>query len=196
MADRHRNPCLFVSASVPDPRRDGRYYGTANIPAIRAAVTALVNSALGKKRIVWGGHPSITPMIELAAAERQIGYRDWVTLYQSMYFEEDFPKENRSFRNVVYTERRRSAAASLEHLRRRMISENDIDAAVFICGMEGVEAEFRLVQSLRPNAKLLPLASTGGAAHRIYANGDYPEELSSSFAYNSIFQSHLGLRDE
>ena len=54
---------IFLSASVPLPDRDPKYIETADIIAIRDAVIALVTVALPNHRIIWGGHPSITPLI-------------------------------------------------------------------------------------------------------------------------------------
>jgi hypothetical protein len=54
--------------------------------------------------------------------------------------------------------------ASLLRMRREMLSRKDLDAAVFIGGMEGVEDEYRLFRECHPNAKVLPVPAPGGAA--------------------------------
>jgi hypothetical protein len=58
---------VFLSASVPDPKRDPKYYRTADVTAIRDAVRALVTIVLPKARLVWGGHPAITPPVRVIA---------------------------------------------------------------------------------------------------------------------------------
>jgi hypothetical protein len=54
---------IFLSASIPLPERHPKYYETADLIAIRDAVIALASIALPNHRIIWGGHPSITPLI-------------------------------------------------------------------------------------------------------------------------------------
>src|SRR5690606_35061305 len=63
MAREQKMKSIFLSASIPLPERDAKYYDTADIVAIRDAVIALTTVVLPHHRIVWGGHPSITPLI-------------------------------------------------------------------------------------------------------------------------------------
>src|SRR4051812_24128787 len=44
---------VFLSASVPDPKRGPEYAATADTVAITAAVSALVHVSLGRRLIVW-----------------------------------------------------------------------------------------------------------------------------------------------
>ena len=66
-------------------------------------------------------------------------------------------------------------------MRRRMLSESEFDAAVFVGGMGGIFDEYRMVQELAENAKILPIGSTGGAAavlaNELYADRTLSEEL-------------------
>ena len=121
---------IFLSASIPLPERHPKYYETADISAIRDAVIALSSIALTEHRIIWGGHPSITPLIYYVIEKmliNKLDREDWdlpmnekektlidiklkgkiqdhVTLYQSLFFKDDFPPENDKFQNVVLTE--------------------------------------------------------------------------------------------
>lgn len=186
---------IFLSASVPDPRRNKVYHRTADIMAIRAAVSAFIKVVLGRRHLVWGGHPAITPMIWLVAQADGLDYGRSVTLYQSRFFEEDFPEENRRFNNVVYTDKiANNREASLVEMRRRMFGEWQYAAAVFIGGMEGVEDEFRLLRDQQPHAKLLPVASTGGAALRLFETGHFPDQLKTDLTYVSLFRDLLDLQ--
>jgi hypothetical protein len=138
MSNRRMKDAVFLSASVPDPRRHERYHSTADVMAIRAAVSAFVNVVLGRIHLVWGGHPSITPMVWLVARSLGVDYSRAVTLYQSRFFEEDFPEENRRFKNVVYTPAvPGDMPASLAKMRNQMLTERKYTAGVFIGGMEG-----------------------------------------------------------
>ena len=74
---------IFLSASVPDPRRGPEYAQTADTVAITAAVSALVHVLLGRRLLVWGGHPAITPMVWGVAQGLGLDYGQWVKLYQS-----------------------------------------------------------------------------------------------------------------
>jgi hypothetical protein len=73
--------------------------------------------------------------------------------------------------------------ASLREMRRHMLTEWNYTAGVFIGGMEGVEEEYRLLKQLQPQAKLLPIASTGGAALCLFEAGEFPEELKSDITH-------------
>src|SRR5258705_7742568 len=95
---------IFLSAGVPDPKRGPQYAKTADTVAITAAVSALVHVTLGRRLLVWGGQPAITPMIWVVAEAFRLDYGSWVKLYQTHYFEDQFPEDNERFRNVIYTE--------------------------------------------------------------------------------------------
>ena len=164
---RHKMPdaAIFLSASVPDPNRSPKYFSTADPLAIGAAVSGLVYVTLGRRLLVWGGHPAITPMIWAAASDIGVDYGAWVHLYQSLLFKDDFPAENARFQNGSYVDAvSNDRSASLAEMRRRMLNDYQYQAGVFIGGMEGTEDEFALFRQVHPTAPILPIASTGGAA--------------------------------
>lgn len=212
---------IFLSASIPLPERHPKYYETADIIAIRDAVIALTSIALTNHRIVWGGHPSITPLIYYVIERMLINKlerEDWglplnedekdliesqlkgkiqqhVLLYQSLFFKEDFPPENELFKNVVLTENVGDIHSSIQHMRHRMFSENEFAAAVFIGGMDGIEVEYKMFQEYHPKAIILPIASTGAATKIVYENL-FPKELRNdrflnNYGYMSLFQKYL-----
>jgi hypothetical protein len=155
---------IFLSASVPVPER-GNYFETADPFLIQFAVRELVIACLGRRHIVWGGHPAITPMIQAACKDLGVDFSNAVTLYQSKFFEGSYPEENKEFDNIVYTDAvPENRAASLLEMRREMISRDDLSAAVFIGGMEGVEDEYKLFKRFHPELPIIPVAATGGAA--------------------------------
>src|SRR5437879_8418624 len=92
---------IFLSASVPLVGR-GNYHETADPFLIQCAVRELVTAVITQSQIVWGGHPAITPMIWAICQDLNIKYADSVVLYQSRFFEEQFPEENKYFGNVVF----------------------------------------------------------------------------------------------
>ena len=185
---------LFLSASVPVAgRADGKYLATADIIAIRDVVIALASVALPRYHLIWGGHPSITPLIANVLRHSNKEVNSSVTVYQSSYFVKEFPKENKDVEHVVVTESLGERGSSLELMRRQMVSENDYAAAVFIGGMDGVEDEYKMFVESHPEAKVFPMASTGAAALMLYeANTDaFDERLKTDMAYASLFKDLL-----
>ena len=211
---------IFLSASIPLPERT-KYYETADIIAIRDSVMALASIALNQHKIVWGGHPSITPLIYFVIERmlvNKLEREDWdlplnkeektfieiqlkgeiqqhVLLYQSLLFKDDFPPENETFQNVVLTDNLGDIPSSIRHMRERMFSENKFDAAVFIGGMDGIEVEYNMFREYHPKALILPVASTGAATKIVYDN-NFPEDLKNErlvkdYGYMSLFQKML-----
>ena len=175
---------VFLSASVPNAQRHPQYYRTENIAAIQEAVRATATTVLSMTRLVWGGHPTVTPLIREIMDKLDASGRERAVLYQSEFFEGSFPDENNVFNNIRYIPAiPGSLNASLDVLSRAMFSENQFSAGIFIGGMEGVEREFNLFRESHPSATLLPVASTGGAARIIYNRRrkelNFPEELTN-----------------
>lgn len=186
---------IFLSAGVPDPRRGPEYAATADTVAIQAAVSALVYVALGRRILVWGGQPAITPMIWVVAADMGVDYGGWVRLYQSRHFKDEFPEDNERFQNVTFSDDvEGDREKSLLIMRERMFSEHRFSAAVFIGGMGGIVDEYELFTRLQPDAAVIPVLSTGGAtltlAKRI---GPTPADLSNDLEYVALFHRHLGI---
>src|ERR1700691_5594227 len=85
---------IFLSASVPTIGR-GNYYETADPFLIQSAVREFVTVALGRRLVVWGGHPAITPMVWAVCEDLGVDFARSVVLYQSRYFSDIFPEENK-----------------------------------------------------------------------------------------------------
>lgn len=155
---------IFLSASVPVLGR-GNYYETADPFLIQFAVRELVTAVIRKTTIVWGGHPAITPMIWAICQDLNVNYSESVVLYQSQFFEAQFPQDNSNFENIILVNAvAKDREQSLLLMRQEMLSRKDLKAAVFIGGMEGVEIEYQMFKHFHPTAKVLPVAATGGAA--------------------------------
>jgi hypothetical protein len=186
---------IFLSAGVPDPKRGLEFARTADTVAITAAVSALLYVTLGRRLLVWGGHPAITPMILVVAEDMGIQYGSWVKLYQSKYFEDEFPEDNLRFQNVTYTAAGKDRNVSLRQMRKRMFREQQFDAAVFIGGMQGILDEFNLFRKFQPHATPLPILSTGGAALLLSdeVSPDLRQNLSENLDYVALFHEHLDI---
>ena len=124
-----------------------------------------------------------------------IDYSNSVVLYQSRFFEDRFPEENKNFRNVVFVDTvSGDRQASLLLLRKAMLSRQDINTAVFIGGMEGVEAEYTLFKRFHPEGKSLPVPATGGAARELAIRiGGFDEIALRDVDFAHLFHSALRL---
>ncbi|EJW10694.1 hypothetical protein A33M_4199 [Rhodovulum sp. PH10] len=186
---------VFLSASVPLPDRDPRYFETADVLAIRDAVKALVGVVVPRGKLVFGGHPAITPLIRRLVEDMRRPVDAHVRLYQSAFFADRFPAEVAEFEGVTMVpavdgDRQRS----LDAMRTRMLTDQTPDAGVFIGGMEGVEEEYRLFRERWPQAPAWPIASTGAAARALWERfGPARPDLSNELAYPVLFRDLLGL---
>lgn len=184
---------VFLSASIPYPDRDKKFYDTADIVSIRDAVRALATVVIPKAHLIWGGHPSITPLIRFVMDRMNIDLKEHITLYQSLFFEEYFPPDNFAFENIVLTEKRNNRDESLKLMRSKLINENDFKVAIFIGGMEGINDEYVMFKERHPNAIILPIASTGAAAQILYESQPqaYDIRLKNDYAYMALFRDLL-----
>ncbi len=183
---------IFLSASIPLPERNPKYIETADVIAIRDAVIALVTTVVPKYRLIWGGHPSITPLVNYVIQKQKRNVQDYVLLYQTKFYEHIFPEDNNEFENVILTPNLNEKKPSLKLMREIMFREHQFIAGVFVGGMEGVEEEYAMFREFQPQAKLIPLASTGAATKIIYENQINPNDrFLKDYAFGSIFQEFL-----
>lgn len=63
-----------------------------------------------------------------------------------------------------------------------MLSREDLDAAVFIGGMEGILEEYKLFAEFHQNSKIISLSAPGGAAKDLAARLGEAEEGTINFA--------------
>lgn len=157
---------IFLSASVPVKGR-GDFFESANPFLIQFAVRELLTVCLGRRKIVWGGHPAITPMVWAVCESLGVQYSTAVKLYQSRLFQDVFPEENLRFQNVNYVPAvGKNREESLKRMRLAML-RGKFEAGVFIGGMEGIFDEYKMFRELHPNAKIVALRAPGGAAMQL-----------------------------
>ena len=161
---------IFLSASVPLPSRNAAYFATADVIAIRDAVRALITVIMEQgARLVFGGHPAITPMIRLQIQQSGQPVGNTVIMYQSRFFERSFPDDNQFFERVILVDAvEGNRESSLESMRKTMLDQR-FQTGIFIGGMEGVEDEYAMFRSTHPKTPAFPIASTGAAAGKLYA---------------------------
>jgi hypothetical protein len=188
---------VFLSASVPDPLRNEKYFKTGDSIAIRDAVIALLAVVLPRTKLVFGGDPAITPMVKWVAD--QFGAFDKVRIFQSKFFRSSYLADIALFRyeetEIVQDDRE----LSLVSMRTQMIGSENFSAAFFVGGMEGVEQEYEMMKQLKPAVPRFPVYTTGAAAQSLWmreweaAPRIYETELSelrSKTSYLALF-THL-----
>ncbi len=182
---------VLLAASVP--RLDARSTPEQENEAgrIRSAIMALAHAVLGHRRLVWGGHPTVTPIVALVAQAQGIDFQRWTCLYQSRHFASHLVRENRHFGNVAYTPDLGSLDSSIARMRAQMIADHRFEAAVFIGGGPGVRAEHDLLVGLQPEVRIIPVASTGRTARALFEAGDYPQRLATDTSYGALFRDLL-----
>jgi hypothetical protein len=180
-----RQKRIFLSASVPLPSRHRAYFDTADVIAIRDAIRALAIVLLEQSAmLVFGGHPAISPMLRLQITQAGMPVSDKVVMYQSRFFEREFPADNPFFEQVVLIEAvDQDREKSLARMRKEMLS-GVFHCGIFVGGMEGVEDEFNLFRELHPDTPAYPIASTGAAAAKLF------------YADDATQKTHPGLADE
>ncbi|MGE8670235.1 MAG: hypothetical protein ACN6PM_21040 [Achromobacter mucicolens] len=180
---------IFLSASIPVQGR-GDFFESADPFLIQFAVRELLAVCLGRRRIVWGGHPAITPMVWAVCESLDVSYAAAVRLYQSKFFSEWFPEENRRFGNVKFTPAViGDRTGSLDLLRRTMLAE-PFEAAVFIGGMDGIFDEYNIFREFHPDAKIVTVSAPGGAAMQLARR---LRQRNSGIDFARIFHRKLGI---
>lgn len=187
-------PIVFLSASIPD--EDDSDYIFLKIHDIIVTLTETVIKSEGT--LVFGGHPTITPIIlnimEIMA-ENNDGVKQYpnIYLYQSAFFKTKFPPEARAFpeerRKVISvvhcsdyslegTEKNTiEKELSLTSMREAMINAYIYTSAIFIGGrydkgngieFSGVWKEYEMFSERHPEARCLYLENTGIVPLKLY----------------------------
>jgi hypothetical protein len=184
---------ILLSASVPSDKRDAKFtkIKNAQIQIEEAVIGLSRNIFQAGGKMIFGGHPSISPLVAMVATEYSInkeienvkrneGKEKPINIFQSRAYEAVIPKETTSLFDLGYSEfiwtdakngeefnpkiqKTAQCHKSLEFMRREMM-RGSIDALVCIGGMEGVEIEYALFRELHPNKSIFILKSTGGAS--------------------------------
>lgn len=192
---------VFVSASFPSRERSARFYETADPNEITQALVATLRAVLSAGgRIVFGGHPSVTPLVMMVAEEylpesiedrltlRESG-RSAVIAYQSESFRAAMPESTRNLEAWGLGELRwvevqgdepqftpdgtlihGTGEQSLRRMRAQMFGETRPVAAIFIGGMEGIHNEAELFRQMCRGQMLYFLGAPGGAARELAQN--------------------------
>ena len=161
---------LFLSASFPSGER-GMQFRPYDAAAVADAVAAVVRAVFAMDgRVVFGGHPTITPLVLMIGSA--LGLRERVHIFQSAWFEDRITPATRRLIDsglgcLHWTERRKTRDESLLLMRKEMLESMRPSAAVFVGGMEGILEEYEHCRELLPQVPKIPIAGPGGAAARL-----------------------------
>lgn len=184
---------IFLSASVPTYGRE--FFDSCHPYQIQIAVRSLLLLALGRQRLVFGGHPSITPMVYAAGKSFGLNTIECATIYQSAYFEDKFPLENQGFADIRVISEEETLKDSILSMRRRMMEDNEFEVGIFIGGMKGIIDEYEMFREKSPEAQVVAVRAGGGATATLPLTQSDPviQELEESGDYFSLFNSVLGI---
>ena len=196
---------IVLSASVPSIERSEVYrrVGDAQVE-IEEAVVSLARAVFSEGGcLVFGGHPSITPLVAMVAGEYVQPSRAEptgetvpapVVIHQSEAFRASVTSvttlmESMNQAKVVWypsdpaeqtlheQSDRPPYPNSLRRMRAGMLRDRNIVAMVCIGGMEGVEEEVALFEEAQPKRPIYVLARTGGACAEMSRKRDGTSRL-------------------
>jgi hypothetical protein len=184
----------FLSASVPDPNRwDASFDPFEITDAVVAFASAFLSAGW---TLVTAAHPTIAPLIlHVGGGLRTLQDVGQVRLYQSDLFQGSLPEATltlaeQDFVTIVWTSKVEGDEPqygrwddSLLAMRRQMFTDNEIEAAIFVGGMEGITDEWALLAQLRPSAGRFPIWGPGGASAGLSPPTELAEELTTSRLY-------------
>jgi hypothetical protein len=172
---------VLLAASYP-PRE---YKLKADSQEIAAAVKALMGAVFQQGwRLVFGGHPAISPLVLMIA--REYGRKQAVVIYQSAFFRNHIPAATAELAHeqfggleFVDSDAREplpipdeppdptKCPLSLLAMRRAMIGHPSIAGLVLIGGDTGLQQEFELFREMRSDLPVIPIAAPGGIASEL-----------------------------
>ena len=94
---------IFLSASIPVSGR-GNFFETADTFLIQSAVREFVTLTLGRRLIVWGGHPAITPMVWAVCEDLGVSFSNALSFTRAAFL-------------TIFSRKRTSTSAMLNTLR-------------------------------------------------------------------------------
>lgn len=206
-------PSVLLAASYP-----AREFGSkADSQEIAAAVKGLIGAVFQRGwAIVFGGHPTISPLILMIA--REFGRKEAVTIYQSKYFIHHIGAATLSLVDegfgeiaLINNDSREptpgprdpvdpsNCPLSLAAMRKAMVKHPGISGLVLIGGDSGLQEEFELFRGAHPNRPAIPFGSPGGAARELLASSagleidnDLRSTLSDSRNYLALSSRIVG----
>lgn len=198
------NKVIFLSAS---PAQEERRKDPLRSEFPRAVSSFAYSIFCAGGRIIFGGHPNITPFILKAAEAARTQYNfplePFIKLYQSEIFINHLITSglrslfSRNMTELVLTPQAHGESlyhpqqngpssmgrASMDLMRHRMIAGNDLSAAIFIGGQDGVRHEHALFSNFFPKKPVYFVGGCAGAAKELSLEARGSEEFRTSQDY-------------
>jgi len=212
-----KNKYVFLSASFPEEgvKWASDFGASINPLKTTSAVKAIANAIFLKGgKLVFGGHPTITPLIlnvgkKYQARVLEKGESPFIKIYQSEYFKDLIIDEVSKLETAKIGEIHWTKAingdreASLLEMRKKMIEENDPVFCVLMGGKDGIIEEFNIFHETYPKRKVYPFGTTGGASRQLLKsrralleNLGIPEQLlqqlNQNFSYPLMAELVIG----
>jgi hypothetical protein len=196
-----RSESVFVSASIPDPRRwDGEFDALEITDAVVARARTFLTAGF---RLVTAAHPTIAPLLLYVAAEFPSESGERVAVYQSDLFADVLPVATRRFEadgvgRLIWTAAAKGDLPepgawddSLSVMRRQMLGETEPVAACFVGGMEGIQTEYSLFTELFPEHPTYPIGRPGGEARTLVGSRDstLTDQLANNGTYPALWRA-------
>ena len=165
---------IFLATSFP-ARDPGQRFPSFEVYRILSSINAFTRMILNcNGKLVFGGHPAITPMILMIS--RDLGVKNSVTVYKSDWCREELLEdvaqiEIKERGCVTWTPKGRDEEDSLNIMRKEMIRNTPLAGAIFLGDMEGMCDEFRMLKKYSPTTPCIPVPGPRDAASGI--EGDY-----------------------
>ncbi len=164
---------LFLSAGLPEKKnyaRNAIHRDSVNPQWVRDAVLAVTRTAFENNyTIVFGAQPSISSMVLQVATQFDPAPTPRVLVFQSLFFWGRFPEATLELADGklgarLLIEAKPTLAESLLEMRTVMFESRNLVAAIFIGGMDGIEAEAILFHARNPTLPMFAYGSTGAAS--------------------------------
>jgi len=179
-SDKLKGRFIFLSASLPAKERDTKYYQTARPFEITDAAIAAARAVFGARgKLVYGGHPTIAPLILSVGRDFSPDFpvEEWpfIHVYQSLLWEHQLPEETLQLEKEGIGQIHRIPAVDNDKRKSLLVMRTDMlktepVAGIFIGGMEGVydpddkESEFFLFKTICKGRPIYPVGTPGGAS--------------------------------
>jgi len=205
---------VFMSTSFPYGDRANKFPET-NPFEITSAVVALARSVFGAKgKLVFGGHPTISPLVlsvardfSLFCANQEVKLDlPLVYIYQSGLFRDVIPKETLQLEKegigkiMWVSSEGTDREQSLLKMRVNMLNDSKLLAGVSIGGMDGVydidnkqhNDEFYLFTKHCKGKPFYPIGNTGGASQALLEAFLKNPKMMESWKYSILKPDELG----
>jgi hypothetical protein len=193
----------FLSASIPEEGSD--FPGFEQREIIDAVVAFSRTTLASGGCLVFGGHPTISPLILHVAIQewqRVCPQEHLVDVYQSGWFEDVIPESTRrlvglktilgvQIAKLHFTPRMGTKEESLREMRRIMLLETNPCCAIFIGGKDGIREEFEMFTRYYSSRPVYFIGAPGGCARQLAISIYEKKERVTRWSYSCVNKRDL-----